>query len=1008
MYKWKIFRLILSFLQVFPLPNFVVNIYIMTDEFEKLEQDANQIRNEEIHEANNAIRVGQLFLDFLNYLRDIFGTQTQEFNERLNNEASARINSDVGLREDIFLLKENQEAKIVQLGRDLTQLEFEVNGEPFTFHGYLNASGVYTPLASWLATDYVSVSEGQVWGVVADNSSSSAYSLCYYDINKIFIQSFKNDGIYTIPSGVAYIRACGKSAQKVGLKILTGLEQETIKTINTVNQQLSDRVADGTTPFYKYNGVPSFMFSDNTIGKYVAINLPMTPNAISAIKVRINQFSLTSKDNSLPKLEGTFYIYPSVTNKVNNYFAFIGNVNGFTDSNFECKIALKNNIPCLVFKAISNYSALIVDDVKTYYSYSGTSDKVTFDIINDLTGVEILQNITMSNLKSSLKMTDLTPSYIQQNMRYSAYPNINYTNWTNTQTGALCIKLPGEIGNNAQFSGFISFDVDVFRYTGAPDAPAKAILTVAGFITAAGFINRSVNLKVGNKSIYYNKVRIGYNGNDMYLILGDVVNTWQFTSAFISNISANGSSGATNDTVMNRWEISFKTDISTFTSITEINVVYDINAIPDIPADKIIGMGTKTYNMYAIPTKLKTYLSGMFDMIKNKSKQTPVNCLFIGNSITNFQNGWAPGANTTLPDVSNERPLCLYNTATFTNRVWELLNPGALDRAYRQLQYGGNMAFIKSTHPTKVVKNGTFQSNFDYSTSQYNSFGANGGHSSGVKEFLYTRNLGDYLEFTIPANAKGFSVVTNCFTGTKSADGTNQVGATTQMQVYWDGTLQAMETLAVANGTNKRFDYVINAPKTTETKVRVVNNEANKNMGLWGVEAWTNFCVRPINNGLAANQVNSFSGSTFDDWVKGANPDVIFFEVCILNDTRATVDATKAQYEIFFQKCKTNNYPVVVFVTHAGIENANITIFPNKSPDINDPNQVPRYYLQYQQMIIDLCTQLGIPYINVCQYELDKYNYNIPSDLFTDGLHLSYKGHQMYNDLIDFVFQNAY
>ena len=894
----------------------------------------------------------------------------------------------------------------------LIDLQKYVLGIPFNNIGYLDANGSFQSLSNFRTTEYIQVENGQLWKVDV-NAIGSAYAFCTYDVNKNKVRVFKNAGTYTIESNEKYIRACGINSDKLSLLQYSDFDKEIYTILPNISNAFGDKVSIGDNSFYKYNNIPSYMFKPGDNGKYLCVNIPMADRSICAIKLSINNFSLNNNTNQLSKLDGTFYMFPDAKSKKNSYFAFIGDIFGLTDENFICNIGVRNNTICLILKCLPNYSAFIIEELRTYFAHYSTSDKVTFEVLDSIDDVTIIQEIKPNILKS-LQLSDISDSYVNGSVRYSAYPNVNKSVWNNTENGMMCIKLPGHVVQSSEFTGLLHFEVEINRVTLVSqlnkNATFVAGLAIGGLFTQNGMTDRDASLMYGKKEIFFNKVRFGYKDNNIYLILGEQTSSWQYWNASVKNISATNAVGnPANISVMNKWDIEFYQDISLFSEVTEIDLQYDINSIPNIPVEKVIGISSDVLLLYANPTAIKTYLSNIFDMIDQKSKETPLNCLFIGNSITNFQNGWYPGEDEELPKVSNKRPLCMYNPYTFTSRIWELLNPGALDRAFRPLKYGGNMTFVKATDDEKAIINGTFESNFDYLTNTYNSFGKLGGFPQGVKEFLFTKNINEYIEFKIPGNSKGFSVVANCFLGEKSADGQNKLGATTMMKVYVDGTLKSTESLAIGNATNKRFDYIIDDQTEDERTIKVENAEDGKYMGIWGVESWSDFCVRPINNGMAGNDVATFSGSGFDDWVKNASPDVIFFEACILNDTGTSVDKTLERYKEFFRKCKQNNYLVVVFITHAPVYTSKIiTVKVEECPDINDPGQTPRYFLQYEQMLIKLCTQLNIPYINVCQYQMDKYNYNVPADLFVDGIHLSYIGHDMYRKLIDYVFKNQY
>lgn len=177
---------------------------------------------------------------------------------------------------------------------------------------------------------------------------------------------------------------------------------------------------------------------------------------------------------------------------------------------------------------------------------------------------------------------------------------------------------------------------------------------------------------------------------------------------------------------------------------------------------------------------------------------------------------------------------------------------------------------------------------------------------------------------------------------------------------------------------------------------------------MWGIETWTDICVRPINNAFAGTSM--FGASSCFDYIYAYSPDLIIHEANLLNDTRVDLNATEALYEaVVYSNIKEKEIPILVIITHApGHALSVISVNPDDCPDMEDATKEPRYYPQYAAMIKRVCGRLDIPYINVFQYQYDLYKGIIPTDLFVDNIHLSAKGHEMYKKLMNYVFENNY
>ena len=429
--------------------------------------------------------------------------------------------------------------------------------------------------------------------------------------------------------------------------------------------------------------------------------------------------------------------------------------------------------------------------------------------------------------------------------------------------------------------------------------------------------------------------------------------------------------------------------------------------IDDINAK--IKNGSKYVDLKGVGSELSKFLT-----LANQDHGTPLNVLFLGDSIVNFQNAWNNGESA----VYQDKPLCLYNRNTFTNRIWELLNPGALYYDKSQKQYGGSMQFLKAnptpgnlTPSTGVTISGTWLSNI--TGSNYNTLGDCGGHPvAGWKEFLFSKTAGDYIEFQIPAGSLGFSVVAECSTGTRSSDGSNYYNHSSSIQVYLDGVLEGIINNANKNG-NVRFDFVLPAALGSTGVVKVLLTESNKWVGIWGVESWSSKrAVRPINNGLASHSISEVL-SKYESTVTSADPDIIFFCGMINNDSRLLESEVRQSYETMWTNLSALDVPIIGLSTHWGTYNR--MYYNPVDMNHDDPRHVysggvwiqKGYHPAYLRIFLNWCKEHGIPVINPCQYMYDEYG-DDSTPFMVDVAHLNVAGHNLYKGLIDIALIGNY
>ena len=786
-----------------------------------------------------------------------------------------------------------------------------------------------------------------------------------------------------------------------------GTIAESVENLSKKNSKIGD------SNFYSYKANVGHSIGA-TIPNYILINVPNSQKAICGIQFKVATFKLHSFNQKNTNVLA--YFYPD---KEGLSYASV-QVQG--DAALDIYYLIKDGSFYIAIPKgtiLNSYSGIYVDSLYSWFSapiITNDSDNIIISEEDNIDDYNVVYEYSYTPKKDISNATNLDNIYRIENhlegsfsnrSEYSTYPVADYSAWTDGKTGACVIKFP--IYNNNQC--LFELDINVLRYE-----TRGCTLKVGGFFTQSGFQGGTfVRVVSGSLNTIYGKLRVGFHEGRICIILGDTPNNWQFLKFDINNVRTYMNSGAPTP-FSDGWDLEFVSDLTDY-NVEDVDYKIDEEIVPNLPASKINNFGEEVRKVLPKSNALSEYvdvnyiragLSEFFKKMYAKEKRTPYNLLFLGDSITNFQNGWAEGADKELPKVSNNKPLCMYNEYTFTNRLWALLNSNALDRANRNKVFGGNMTFIKATS-NDVVKWGTWVNSYNYTTGQYNLPTIGGHPTGGIKDFLFSTDSDAYLEFTIPANSKGFSVVAEVQNGAKVYNSTSY-NPSTSVEVTLDGVLVSTVSMIPESPYTqyqKRFDFVIDSPTASTRKVRIQNKEANKWVFIWGVESWTDSCVRPINNAFAGTSM--FGSGNYDNYVFAYTPDMIVHEANLLNDTRIDLVATEKLYDTFYSKLSDIGIPILVLVTHApSSSSTSITVDADKCPNMEDAEQTPRYYNQYAAMIKRVCGRYNIPYINVFQYQYDLYNGVIPSDLFVDGIHLSAKGHDMYKVLINYAFENNY
>lgn len=867
---------------------------------------------------------------------------------------------------------------------------------------YIDKNGQFADYSQYVTTDYIKVKPYQKL-YIKGHAENLTRLYAFYKEDKSFISAGITQGFVDVPEDACYVIASSDKDYEHRISIASISDYE--KSLNT---------KIGNINFYSHKANVGHSIGGTT-PNYILINVPNIKKTICGIQFKIATFRL---DNFNQKNTNVLaYFYTTDTERGLSYASV--QVQG--EIALDIKYLIKDDSFYIAIpkgNVLNNYSGIYVDSLFSWFGEPAIVNENANIIISEADNIENYSvayeyTYTPSNVTN---ITDLTNIYKIQNhlegtyansSEYSAYPVADYSNWTNKQTGACVIMFPIYNSNG----GFFELDINVFRYQ-----TRGCTIKVSGFFAQQGLQGgKFVRVVSGSLNTIYGKLRVGFHEGRICIILGDTTTEWQFLKFDISNVRTYMNSGQPTP-FAEGWNLEFVNDLTDY-NVEDVDYKIDEEILPNLPASKINNFEEEVRKAtqqkgsvleYVNVNYIRTRLSEFFKKLYAKDKNTPYNLLFLGDSITNFQNGWASGADKELPKVSNDKPLCMYNEYTFTNRLWALLNPNALDRANRNKVFGGNMTFIKATSDD-VVKSGTWVNSYNYTTGQYN-LSTIGGHTTGgIKDFLFSTDSDAYLEFTIPANSKGFSVVTEVQNGSRTYNSTSY-NPSTSVEVTLDGVL--LDTISMIPESpytqyQKRFDFVIDSPTALTRKVRIQNKESGKWVFIWGIESWTDICVRPINNAFAG--ASMFGSGNYNNYVFAYTPDMIVHEANLLNDTRIDLVATEKLYDSFYSKIIEKNIPILVLVTHApSSSSTTITVDADKCPNMEDAEQTPRYYNQYAAMIKRVCGRYNIPYINVFQYQYDLYNGVIPSDLFVDGIHLSAKGHDMYKLLINYAFENNY
>lgn len=729
------------------------------------------------------------------------------------------------------------------------------------------------------------------------------------------------------------------------------------------------RWASVTGQFFK------IMFPNSNVGLNNGVSY------IFDITIRRLALDTTSK-NSYLKLR--VELFRTSTNLYNPNITYIAGNTSIIDSvklYYEMDLGNSFRIPSVIIDSSYNLTGIVVDNltVSTYSNSSFTSTETTFTTseIASVSGLTLLYDYTSVLSSANLPITLNGVSSLFLKVDSAPSKTYDYTGFIS--------QVDPETGSSNTFYRTI--------YKRAVNGETRITAKVWGSSTGQKLF-RAFNSSGVLISSYSRDVQSGEPGTVVALDITLGSDVYYYSVSFVVV------SGSTPDVSNAKLTILY-TNIGSFITAIIQSQIDQINAK--------IANSTKYIDFKGVGTALSKFLT-LINIDHNK----PLNLLFIGDSIVNFQNAWNNGETP----VYFNKPLCMYNPNTFTNRIWELLNPGALYYDKTAKTYGGAMTFLKSnatpgdlTPSSGVVINGSWLSNI--TGSAYNNLGDCGGYpGSGWHEFLFSRTQGNYIEFSVPAGILGFAIIAECSTSLRSSDGVNSYGHSTSAEVYFNGVLQGTINTGNING-NVRFDFTFANATSGAGTVKVLLTEVNKWLGLWGVETWNSKrAVRPINNGLASHSVKDVYNK-YERAVTSASPDFIVIEAMLNNDSGLTESEVRQYYELMWTNLAILDKPIIAITPHWGTYNR--MIYNASDMNHDDPRHVynagtwnPKgYHPSYLRIFLNWCRSHNIPVINVCQYMYDNYG-DDSTPFLLDSAHLNVAGHALYKGMIDVAFTGNY
>lgn len=429
---------------------------------------------------------------------------------------------------------------------------------------------------------------------------------------------------------------------------------------------------------------------------------------------------------------------------------------------------------------------------------------------------------------------------------------------------------------------------------------------------------------------------------------------------------------------------------------------------------------------------IKNDLRDFFNKVQNLTDDDfPLEINAIGDSISNFQN---TGPDEWKTDKTVE-PQGLYGN-TWLRWLWRKMNytfnGNGQDSAsgvfsHTNPKEWGNLRFLRVDN-SSVIKTGDYipsgtrasDGNFIYWGQRQNINGAaqclGGYRNSDVDRDVIATPIGDvrthnhiyfffeendqYVEFTIPANAKGFSFVywaDDHYAPFPMINGGEWKYLSTNCEVTVDSVVVDNINQTLDRGlTRKNYKFSENR----EHKVRITNKDnTGRIMNLWGLEYWLGKCVRLTNSALAGNRASAFYNNP--NYFINKPADLIVWQTTTLNDIGGYINI--GEHKKLGQLLKNRNSNLFVTTCHPPVE-AN----PTSTNYVERATAIKLFQHPDDWAAIEALFELGINHVDTfeafCKIGAEYGYTGYYNELFIDYAHLSVKGNKIYQNILGKVF----
>lgn len=442
---------------------------------------------------------------------------------------------------------------------------------------------------------------------------------------------------------------------------------------------------------------------------------------------------------------------------------------------------------------------------------------------------------------------------------------------------------------------------------------------------------------------------------------------------------------------------------------------YDNNSVTDltVPIAPPSTNGAWAYNIYfslyteVIIPKSNTSQNSYFDKVLNRNiigeflqrlrKKENLTAVFSGDSITQFLNSGT--FNDVLQRIS---PIGL-SASSWVQKVAQLFKYYEEDTQYRRFDHA-DFYFSNGIQNTAsaIGSNGWATNRNDgegwRQNNVYTSFPQSiTSVSSYSKPIVGTNKINESLSINIPSTATYVEIVFieppfNSNIEIKINNGLTDI--VSQNEALNTTNYQPIEFV-------KRFEFASGTLKTLTVK-----NTGGGTLWVWGIVYGSTNKVRSINSGMGGNNVTQIgSDYNHDRTVKLYNPDLVFYECNILNDCYLT--ATLVEHSNYVRnmmdKLKNLNIPIIIVLTHRGINSYKLDRGANSSAVQNSVEFLPELLKNYRAE----AHKNGFAIIDIWSKSFDLLGITEAgngNDLFLDNAHLNQNGNQMYFEEFEKLF----